>query len=328
MKHIQNNPNQSIDFMLTGFHFEHKERIDYDSTNKIIYQKNQDQVSVISGGGSGHEPAHFGYVGKNMLTASVNGELFIPPEPKAILEAIKKTDNGKGALLIVKNFARDMASFTEAKEKAIKLGHKTDIVCVADDHSIEDTHTFKKRHRGVAGTLFVHKIVGAFAEKGMSLKDLKKLGDDVSANLYTLGVALSPARTPENEHATFDLLEGEVYYGIGIHGEKGYRKVPYHSSEQLAIELVNKLKRLIDWTPEDTFAVLINGLGSTTLMEQYIFTNDIRRLLNLEQIDTSFVKVGSHLTSYNMHGISLTLLKVNDLKWIDALKEETNASHW
>lgn len=90
MKHIQNNPNQSIDFMLTGFHFEHKERIDYDSTNKIIYQKNQDQVSVISGGGSGHEPAHFGYVGKNMLTASVNGELFIPPEPKAILEAIKK----------------------------------------------------------------------------------------------------------------------------------------------------------------------------------------------------------------------------------------------
>lgn len=328
MKHIQNDPKYNIDSMLTGYYFEHRARIDYDPANKIIYQKNRDQVSVISGGGSGHEPAHFGYVGNSMLTASVNGELFVPPESKAVLEAIKKTDTGKGVLLIVKNFIRDMASFTEAQAKANELGHQTEIVCVADDHSIEDTYTFKKRHRGVAGTLFVHKIVGAYAEKGMPLKDLKQLGDDVAANLYTLGVALSPARTPGNEQPAFELGDEEVYYGIGIHGEKGYRKVRYHSSEQLAIELINKLKRLIAWSPNDEFAVLVNGLGSTPLMEQYIFTNDLRRLLNLEQLDISFVKVGSHLTSYNMHGISLTLLKITDRKWIDALNQKTDASHW
>ncbi|WP_423188497.1 DhaKLM operon coactivator DhaQ [Alkalibacterium sp. f15] len=328
MKHIQNNPKQNIDAMLAGYYFEHKERISYDSDNKIIYQKNKDKVAVISGGGSGHEPTHFGYVGDGMLTASVNGELFVPPESEAILEAIKKTDTGKGALLIVKNFPRDIKAFTEAKEKACELGHKIELICVADDHSIEDNYTYKKRHRGVAGTLFVHKIIGAFAEEGMALSGLKQLGDKVSANLYTLGVALSPARVPGSDTTSFTLNDDEVYYGIGIHGEKGYRKVPYHSSEQLAIELVNKLKRLIDWSPNEEFAILVNGLGSTPLMEQYVFTNDLRRLLDLEQLHISFVKVGSHLTSYNMHGISLTLLKIADQEWINALKHQTDASHW
>lgn len=328
MKHIQNDPKHNVDAMLQGYFFERKQFIDYDSKYKIIHKKNENQVSLISGGGSGHEPAHFGYVGDGMLTASVNGEVFLPPSAEAVLEAIKKTDTGKGVLLIVKNFARDITVFSQAKKEAKRLGHQVEMIIVTDDHSIENDISYNKRHRGVAGTILVHKIVGSCAKKGMSLTDLKIIGDTIINNLYTLGVALTPARLPGNEIPSFTLADGEVYFGVGIHGEEGYRKEPFISSEQLAIELINKLRRLNNWAPHEKFALLVNGLGSTPLMEQYVFANDLRRLFNLEQLDIAFVKVGTHLTSYNMNGISLTLLKIADDQWIDALNQPTDASHW
>ena len=328
MKHIQNNPKDNVDAMLQGFLFERKQFISYDSKFKIIHRYNESEVALVSGGGSGHEPAHFGYVGDGMLTASVNGEVFLPPSTEAILEAIKKTDTGRGVLLIVKNFARDLTVFSQAKKKAELLGHIVEMIIVKDDHSIENDISYKKRHRGVAGTVLVHKIVGFYAKQGFSLSDLKSIGNSVIDNLYTLGVALTPASLPGNDTPFFELDEDEVYFGVGIHGEEGYRKEPYISSEQLAIELINKLRRLNNWVPEEKFALLVNGLGSTPLMEQYIFANDLRRLFTLEQLDISFVKVGTHLTSYNMNGISLTLLKIADQKWIEALNHNTNASHW
>lgn len=328
VKQIQNSARTSVDAMLAGYYFQNSKRIRYDAKHKIIYRSSNSNVSLISGGGSGHEPADFGYVGSNLLTASVNGDFFNPPKPGAIIEAIKKTDRGKGVLLIVKNFPSDMDSFTKAKVIAEKAGHKVEIVCVSDDHSVENTSTYSKRHRGVAGTILIHKILGALAEKGMPLSDLKNVGEQLNANLFTLGVALEGAVLPETQHPMFELNHDEVYFGVGIHGEEGYRKVPYHSSEQLAIELFNKMKHLTDWNSTETYAVLVNGLGSTTLMEQYIFTHDLSRLFKIEDVNTAFVKVGSYLTSYNMHGISLTLLRLPDPSWLTALEEYTDASHW
>ncbi|OJF95926.1 DhaKLM operon coactivator DhaQ [Alkalibacterium sp. 20] len=328
MKYIQNNPKHNVEAMLQGYFFERKQFINYDSKYRIIHRNNKSQVALISGGGSGHEPAHFGYVGDGMLTASVNGAVFVPPSAEAILEAIKKTDAGKGVLLIVKNFASDIAVFSQAKKEAEQIGHIVEMIIVTDDHSIENDISYKKRHRGVAGTILVHKIVGSYAKEGVALADLKIIGNNVIDNLYTLGVALTPARLPGNETPSYTLDDDEVYFGVGIHGEEGYRKEPYISSEQLAIELINKLRRLNNWVPYEKYALLVNGLGSTPLMEQYVFANDLRRLFNMEQLDISFVKVGTHLTSYNMQGISLTLLKIVDQQWIEALNQPTDASHW
>lgn len=328
MKHIQNNPKKSVRAMLNGYVAAHAHRVELDLTHKIIYQKQSSQVALISGGGSGHEPADFGYVGAGMLSASVSGDLFTPPHPEAILEAIKKTDTGSGVLLIVKNFASDLEMFTQAKTQAKKEGHQVGMVIVSDDHSIEDKYTYKKRKRGVAGTVFVQKILGYYAKNGSTLSELVTLGEAINAQLYTLGVALSPAYLPGTTTPTFTLSDEEVYFGVGIHGEKGYRKEPYTSSEQLAIELVNKLKRINHWQPHDAYVVLINGLGSTPLMDQYVFTNDLTRLFKLEQLDLALIKVGNHLTSYNMHGMSLTLLKVMDETWVKALHAPTDASDW
>ncbi|GAB2319507.1 DhaKLM operon coactivator DhaQ [Alkalibacterium sp. s-m-22] len=327
-KQIQNNPQFNTLAMLSGYHFEHKNRLHLDAENRIVYKKNLDKVAVISGGGSGHEPAHFGYVGEGLLTASINGDFFIPPKPEQIVEAIEKADSGKGVLLVVKNFTADVTSFTEAKSLAESYGHQVELVCVSDDHSIEGKTSFKKRHRGVAGTVLVHKILGFYAQEGASLTELKQVGDELTANLFTLGVALKSAVLPDSSKPVFELGDHEVSYGVGIHGEEGYRKVPYHSSEQLAIELVNKMRRIIDWNNNDKFAILVNGLGSTTLMEQYIFTNDLRRLLQIENIEVDYIKVGSHLTSYNMHGVSLTFLKIKNSDWTTALNQPTDASNW
>ncbi|OMP74421.1 DhaKLM operon coactivator DhaQ, partial [[Flexibacter] sp. ATCC 35208] len=186
-------------------------------------------------------------------------------------------------------------------------------IIVNDDVSIEDDASFNKRRRGVAGTVFVQKILGAAAESGHSLEELTTIGQAVIKNLHTLGVALSPANDPVKGNASFTLNDDEVFYGVGIHGEKGYRKEALSSSEILAIELMNKLKSIYRWRKGNNFAILINGLGATPLMEQYIFANDIRRLCELEGLQVTFVKVGTLLTSLDMKGVSLSLLKVEDL---------------
>lgn len=328
MKKIINNSNHMVTEMLNGFYFANQDRVHYNRRNKIIYREKEPYVALISGGGSGHEPAHLEYVGDGMLNAAVHGEIFTPPYPEQIAEAIRLTDFGAGVLLIVKNFAADVELFTEAKNEMLKSGHKIEMVIVNDDVSIENKETYQKRKRGVAGTILVHKIIGAAAREGHSLKALKTLGDTLTNNIFTLGVALEPTIVPPNNTPSFELLENEVSFGIGIHGEKGYRKETFFSSEKLAIELVNKLKRLYKWKRGDSYAVLVNGLGTTPLMEQYIFTNDVRRLLQLEQLNIQFVKVGTHLTSYNMYGISLTLFKIDQTKWIDYLNAPTDATGW
>lgn len=329
MTKIINHINTIVDEMVQGFYFENKETVHCDLKNKVIFRKNPgEQVAIISGGGSGHEPAHMGYVGEGMLSAAVCGQIFVPPTPEQVLAAIRHVDVDKGVLLIIKNFKADVESFLAAEALAKKEGRHVDHVIVEDDVSVEEDCSYNKRKRGVAGTVLVHKILGAAACEGYSLKQLKELGNSVVRNLHTLGVALTPANNPEKKEPPFSLRKNEVYFGIGIHGEKGYRKESFSSSERLAIELINKLRSLYRWERNDKFAVLINGLGATPLMEQYIFSNDIRRLLELEGLDACFVKVGTYLTSIDMKGISLSLLRIDDPEWIKWLKASVEVPKW
>jgi len=332
MKKIMNDVENVVQDMMHGFYFEHNEKVNYDETNNIIYVKDieklKQNVVIISGGGSGHEPADIGYVGKGMLTAAVNGSIFTPPTVKQIIAATRLMPKNKSILFIIKNFKDDVANFLAAEQIVKEEGRQIDHIIVNDDVSIEDDASFNKRRRGVAGTVFVQKILGAAALAGHSLDELTTLGHSITENLHTLGVALSPANNPVKGKASFTLNDDEVFYGVGIHGEKGYRKEALSSSEILAIELMNKLKSIYRWRKGDNFAILINGLGATPLMEQYIFANDIRRLCELEGLHVKFAKVGTLLTSLDMKGVSLSLLKVADSDWVKWLKENTETASW
>ncbi|MDT2865818.1 DhaKLM operon coactivator DhaQ [Vagococcus carniphilus] len=330
MTQIINKPKDAVSQVLNGVAFIHQEKLERLSNTGIIKKQQIDdsQVALISGGGSGHEPAHFGYVGEGMLSASVSGPIFVPPKTAEIVKAIEAVTSEKGVLLIIKNFEADVTNFLEAEKMAQQSGIKVAHVIVNDDCSIEEG-SYKKRRRGVAGTILVHKILGAAAKEGKNLDELKQLGEDVIASMNTLGVALASGKTIGQEEAVFSLEKGEISFGIGIHGESGYRKEPFFSSEYLANELINKLLTQYPVSiSELPFAIMINGLGATTVMEQYIFANDVKRLLQLEEIDVVFQKSGNFMTSTNMAGISLTFLALKEKKWLDYLNEPTDAFAW
>ncbi|WP_125566704.1 dihydroxyacetone kinase subunit DhaK [Companilactobacillus insicii] len=283
------------------------------------------QVGIVSGGGSGHEPLHAGFVGDGMLSAAVAGEVFTSPTPDQIYEAINAVNKGMGVLLIVKNYSGDVMNFDMAKEMAEADDIKIRTIVVDDDISVENSE-FTQGKRGVAGTVLVEKIVGAAARSGMSLDDLAKLGQAVINNTKTIGIALHAATVPAVGHPGFELKDDEIEYGIGIHNERGYSVEKIKPSQVLADELIEKiLKEFIDKSGK--FAVLINGMGGTPLMEQYIFANDVLNELNDKNIDVQFSKVGNMVTSLDMQGISLTIMKTED-NWIDMLKEPVVTIGW
>ncbi|MBO0428748.1 DhaKLM operon coactivator DhaQ [Vagococcus fluvialis] len=329
MTQIINKPKDTVSQVLNGVAFIHQDKLERIKNTGIIKYKNikKNQVAVISGGGSGHEPAHFGYVGSGMLSASVSGPIFIPPKATEILKAIKEVNSEMGTLLIIKNFEADVTAFLEAEKLAKEAGLLVEHVIVNDDCSIEEG-SYKKRRRGVAGTIFVEKILGAAAQSGMTLGELKMLGEEVILATNTLGVALASGKEVGSEAEIFHLEKGQISFGIGIHGEAGYREETFFSSEYLANELINKLLAQYKDFPVEKIGLMINGLGATTVMEQYIFANDVKRLLQLEGIEVVFQKSGDFMTSTNMAGISLTFLALKEDKWLDYLKEETDAFAW
>lgn len=329
MTQIINKPKDTVSQVLNGVAFIHQDKLERVKNTGIIKYKNikKNKVAVISGGGSGHEPAHFGYVGSGMLSASVSGPIFIPPKATEILKAIKEVNSEMGTLLIIKNFEADVTAFLEAEKLAKEVGLLVEHVIVNDDCSIEEG-SYKKRRRGVAGTIFVEKILGAAAQSGMTLGELKMLGEEVILATNTLGVALASGKEVGSEAEIFHLEKGQISFGIGIHGEAGYREETFFSSEYLANELINKLLAQYKDFPVEKIGLMINGLGATTVMEQYIFANDVKRLLQLEGIEVVFQKSGDFMTSTNMAGISLTFLALKEDKWLDYLKEETDAFAW
>ncbi len=330
MKKIINNADQVVDEMLDGIVFAYESLVERVPETMVIARKSEknNKVGLVSGGGSGHEPAHAGFVGKGMLSAAVAGQVFTSPTPDQVLEGIKVADEGAGVFLVIKNYTGDVMNFEMAQELAEVEDIEVETVVVDDDIAVEDS-TWTAGKRGIAGTVLVHKILGAAAEEGLSLKQIKELADKLVPNIKSIGVALSPATNPEAGSPGFEIDEDEIEFGVGIHGEPGYRREKLQPSRELAKELVEKLKEAFDWNSGDEYAVLVNGMGATPLMEQFVFMNDVKKLLvDEEELNLSFRKVGDYMTSIDMEGLSLTLLKVEDAKWLEYLNAPEETISW
>lgn len=283
-------------------------------------------VPVIALGGAGHEPADWGYVGEGMLCASVTGMLFSPPSVAEIIRVTKQLTKQKQAFFIVKNFPADVENFTQASVCLQKEGWQVASCVVNDDISV-DSELLEKERRGLAGAVLVAKILGYLAQQGANLSQLKQTSEQLVANLTTLGVAFYGSEFRVTLKKEFSLKKDEIYYGVGIHGEPGYRKERLCASELIARELVNKLRLNQRWYPQERYAVLINGLGKLTELEKLIFTADVVELLQVEGIDLPFIKVGDLFTANGLAGVSVTLLKLHE-SWLEALEAPVKTYAW
>ena len=329
MKKIINNPENVVTEMLDGLAYVHHDLVHRVDGFDIIARNEPapGQVGLISGGGSGHEPAHAGFVGDGMLSAAIAGAVFTSPTPDQILEAIKEADQGAGVFMVVKNYSGDIMNFEMAQELAEMEGIEVASVVVDDDIAVENS-LYTQGRRGVAGTIFVHKILGHAAREGKSLAEIKALADKIVPNIHTIGLALSGATVPEVGKPGFVLTEDEIEYGIGIHGEPGYRKESMQPSRLLAEELTGKLIEAFEAKTGERYALLINGMGATPLMEQYVFANDVASILGAAGLDVVYRKLGNYMTSIDMAGLSLTLMKIEDEAWLNALESPVKTIAW
>ena len=329
MKKIINKPENVVTEMLDGLAYVHSDLVHRVEGFDIVARNEQaaGQVGLISGGGSGHEPAHAGFVGDGMLSAAIAGAVFTSPTPDQILEAIKAADQGAGVFMVVKNYSGDIMNFEMAQELAEMEGIEVASVVVDDDIAVENS-LYTQGRRGVAGTIFVHKILGHAAREGKSLAEIKDLADKIVPNIHTIGLALSGATVPEVGKPGFVLAEDEIEYGIGIHGEPGYRKESMQPSRQLAEELTGKLLEAFEAKAGERYTLLINGMGATPLMEQYVFANDVASILADAGLDVVYRKLGNYMTSIDMAGLSLTLMKIEDNAWLEALESPVKTIAW
>ena len=329
MKKIINEPTQVVDEMLQGLSFMHDDLVQRLDGFDVIVRKSEKtgKVGLISGGGSGHEPSHAGFVGDGMLSAAICGAVFTSPTPDQILEAIKAADEGAGVFMVIKNYSGDIMNFEIAQEFAEMEGIDVASVVVDDDIAVENS-LYTQGRRGVAGTILVHKILGDAARSGKSLSEMKDLADKLVLEIKTIGLALSGATVPEVGKPGFVLEDDEFEYGVGIHGEPGYKKEKMQPSALLASELVEKLSEGFQLKDGERYGLLINGLGSTPLMEQYVFANDVAKLLHEKGVELAFKKIGNYMTSIDMAGLSLTLIRLADDEWLDALNAPVTTPAW
>lgn len=312
MKKIINAPKDVVEEMVAGLVGAYPDYVkQLPDTMVVARSDDYNQVALVSGGGSGHEPAHAGFVGDGMLSAAVCGQVFTSPTPDQIYEAIKATDKGKGTLLIVKNYSGDVMNFDMAKDLAAMDDIEVASVLVDDDIAVEDS-TYTQGRRGVAGTVLVHKILGGLAKEGKPLAELAEYGTALVQDIKTVGVALSGATVPEVGKPGFVLAEDEMEYGVGIHGEPGYRREKIKPSKEIAAEIIGKLKAEFNWQKGDTYGLFVNGMGATPLMELFIYFNDAKNILAEEGIELVFTKVGNYMTSLDMAGASITMIKLDD----------------
>ena len=273
-------------------------------------QKKEDKVALISGGGSGHEPAHGGYVGRGMLDAAVAGAVFTSPTPDQIFEGIKAACAGKGVLMIVKNYTGDVMNFEMAADLARDEGIPVEEVIVNDDVAV-DGSLYTVGRRGVAGTVFVHKLAGAAAEAGKSLEEVKAVAEKAIANVRSMSMAIRPCTVPAAGKPGFTLAEDEMEIGIGIHGEPGVYREKLKSADEIADILLEKILADLDYTGSEV-AVMINGCGATPLMELLIVNNHVSDVLKEKGISVYRTMVGEYMTSLEMEGFSVTLLKLDE----------------
>ncbi|MFZ0474307.1 MAG: dihydroxyacetone kinase subunit DhaK [Halobacillus sp.] len=326
MKKIINDSNQVVTEMLDGIVAAYPNDVRRVQNTTVLVRKDapvKDKVGIVSGGGSGHEPAHAGYIGQGMLDAAVAGEVFTSPTPDQVLEGIKAVDGGAGVFLVIKNYTGDVMNFEMAAELAEAEGIEVEKVVVNDDVAVEDS-SFTSGRRGIAGTVFVHKIVGAKAETGASLEEIKATADKAVANVRSMGVALKPPVMPASGKPNFELNEDELEIGVGIHGEPGTERKAVSSANDIAVELTDLVLEDLGLTGSDEVAVMINGLGASPEMELYIVNRKVQDHLHDKGINVYKTYVGNYMTSLEMAGCSVTLLKV-DQELKELLNEPSKA---
>ena len=277
------------------------------------------KVALVSGGGSGHEPAHGGFVGKGMLDAAVAGAVFTSPTPDQIYEAIMAANGGKGVLLVIKNYTGDVMNFEMAADMARDEGVEVDQVVVADDVAVENS-TWTTGRRGIAGTIFVHKLAGACAEAGGDLAEVKRIAEKVIANVRSMGMAVDACTVPAAGKKSFDLADDEIEIGIGIHGEPGTHREKMSTVNEISDKLLEKILAEGIYGEGDEVCVMVNGMGGTPLMELFVADKHVHDVLAEKGIKIYKTITGNYMTSLDMEGFSITLLKLDDemKKYLDA----------
>lgn len=331
MKKLINNPEDVVTEALQGMEAAHPDlRVDHE--NKVIYRADgpqQGKVSVISGGGSGHEPLHGGFVGMGMLNAACAGEMFTSPVPDQVVAATKLVDGGAGVLHVVKNYTGDVMNFDMAAEIAAAEGGIEVVAVVTDDDVAVQDSTWTAGRRGVGATVLVEKIAGAAAEQGRSLQEVAEIARKVNAQGRSMGLALTSCTVPTAGKPTFEIGDNEMELGVGIHGEPGRRRVALASAREIAEMLVEPVLSDLPFASGDPVIAFVNGLGGTPLIELYVIYNEVAKILAGHGISIARSLVGSYITSLDMAGTSVTLLQVDDeLRSLWDAPVKTSALRW
>lgn len=313
MKKIINDKDKIISQMLNGLQKANEDKVKINEELKIVYRKDlpiKGKVGLISGGGSGHEPAHAGYVGDGMLDCAICGEIFTSPTPDQVLEAIKLADSGEGVFMVIKNYTGDVMNFEMAKDMAEMEGINVDYIIVNDDVAVEDS-TYTTGRRGIAGTIFVHKVLGAMARSGKSLEEMKAMAEKIVKNIKSMGMATKACINPISGKESFDLSEDDMEIGVGIHGEPGVKQEKIKTADEISKELLDHILEDFENLDGD-FVLMVNGMGQTTEMELFIVNNFASDYLKEKNINIKKTFLGNFMTSMDMAGFSLTLFKVDD----------------
>ncbi|WP_028544302.1 dihydroxyacetone kinase subunit DhaK [Paenibacillus taiwanensis] len=312
MKKIINQPETLVREMCSGLVLAHPE-LTFNSKYKIVQKKeiNRNKVTLISGGGSGHEPAHAGFVGTGMLDVAVCGDVFASPSQIQVYQAIKASASQQGTLLIIKNYSGDIMNFKNAAHLASEDGIDVDYVKVDDDIAVEDS-LYTVGRRGVAGTVLVHKIAGAAAEEGKTLAEVKEIAQRAIDHTRSIGFALTSCTVPAKGTPTFELNDNEIEYGVGIHGEPGIRREQNVSANQLAKKMVTDLFRDMNINDGSEIAVLVNGFGGSPLQELYLLANAVVKEINQHDVSIVNMFVGNYMTSIDMAGASVSIIRLDE----------------
>ncbi|CAN92650.1 Glycerone kinase, DAK1 domain [Sorangium cellulosum So ce56] len=331
MKKLINAPDDLVDEALEGMALAHAELLRVNAAPRFVTRaeaKGKGKVALLSGGGSGHEPLHAGFVGRGMLDAACPGAVFTSPTPDQIFEATRAVDGDAGVLHIIKNYTGDVMNFEMAAELAREAGIPVEGVLVNDDVAVEDS-LYTAGRRGVGTTVLVEKICGGAAEAGRPLEEVAALGRRVNARGRSMGVALSACTVPHAGKPSFELGPGEMEVGIGIHGEPGRRRAKLEPADRVAEILMQPILDDLPFEPGDDVLLFVNGMGGTPLLELYVVYRKARAIAQGRGLNVARSLVGSYVTSLEMAGASATLLKLDDemLRWWDA-PVHTPALRW
>ena len=314
MRKIINEPDQVVKESLAGLAASVPDILRYDVANQILVRADapvKGKVALISGGGSGHEPLHGGFVGKGMLDAACPGEVFTSPVPDQMLAATKAVDGGAGVIHIVKNYTGDVLNFKMAADEASEEGIKVEAIVIDDDVAVQDS-LYTAGRRGVGATVIAEKIGGAAAERGNSLDAVVSVIKQVNARGRSFGIALSSCIPPASGNPIFDLPEGEMEVGIGIHGEPGRRRAPLGSAAEIADIMVEAVTSDLAAKSGANVLAFVNGMGGTPLLELYLLYGEVDKRLRALGLNPVRNLVGSYITSLEMAGASLTVVELDD----------------